>query len=682
MRRVLGIGLVLLAASFPPALAAASEPLQMENLQVEGGEASWHASNAFRLDWTQVPGPPAFPRAVVYRLYDEGGRLVEGPVRNTENVRMLDPLEVPPLPGEYTVEAWLEDSEGRAGPPSRATLRFDDTTPAPPVPQPPQGWLAGHQIATLKIGHPAGPLPPSGIRGYAFSLDTGGGSSPCAHPGWCSVAETDLALGIGDDTGALGTLAEGETYARVLAVSGSGVASPVASVVFRSDATLPRLTLQGLPTAWSSGPVRVTVLAGDELSGMAAAGPTGPFTAIAVDGGAPARADGDRVSTWVSGSGLHRIAYFARDVAGNVADGALGEPSPATATLRIDEGPPRVLFAPAQDPAEPERIEATVADSLSGPSPDRGTIRLRRAGTHNPYEELPTKVLGDRLVAHWDSDAYPPGKYEFLATGYDLAGNVTAGSDRARGAKMVLVNPLKTPTQLEAGFGARQMVWHRCSHDRRGRRCHRQTISRFDARPPARTVPFGHGLQFGGRLTDRSGGPIAGLEVTVTETFSAGSQPSRRTTSVRTGPDGIFALPLAPGPSRDVSAAFAGTRTLTRAVGRSVHLGVLAAVRLRTSTGAAKVGGAPVVFSGSVDQAGAAPSAEGLPVELQFRYPGAGWSEFRSVETDARGHFRYAYRFSDDDSRGVRFQFRAHVKGREGWPYEPAFSRPVAVTGR
>jgi hypothetical protein len=141
-------------------------------------------------------------------------------------------------------------------------------------------------------------------------------------------------------------------------------------------------------------------------------------------------------------------------------------------------------------------------------------------------------------------------------------------------------------------------------------------------------------------------------------------------------------LQLAPGPSREVTAAFAGSRTLTRASGRSVHLGVQASVRLRASTATARIGGAPVVFRGSVGRTGTAPSGEGLPVELQFRYPGAGWSEFRTVETDARGRFRYPYRFSDDDSRGVRFQFRAYVGKKEGWPYEPAFSRPVAVRGR
>jgi hypothetical protein len=674
--------LLLACACAFPASAVATEPLRIENPHVEGGEANWHASPAFRLEWTQVPGPPIYPRAVVYRLFDSDGHLVEGPVRNTEDLGALEPLEVPPVPDAYTVEVWLEDAEGRAGPPAWATLRFDDTVPPPAAPQAPAGWLAGHETAALTIGHPAGALLPSGIRGYALSLDPGGGSFPCVHPGWCSLAETDLPQGIGDDTIALGTLPEGETYARVVAVSGSGVPSPVTTVVFRSDATLPRLSLQGVPPGWSSGPVRLTALAADELSGMAAAGPTGPFTAIAIDGAPPALAEGNSVSAWITGSGLHQVAYYARDAAGNVADGAPGEPLPATATVRIDEEPPRVLFAPAQDPAEPERIEATVADPLSGPSPDHGSIRLRRVGGSGRFEELPTRVAGDRLVAHWDSDSYPPGKYEFLATGYDRAGNAAVGSDRAHGAKMVLVNPLKRLTQLEAGFGGRRLVWHRCNRTARGRRCHRQTISRFDTRPAARAISFGHGLQFGGRLLDTSAAPLAGQEIAVTETFAPGSRPSRRMTMVRSGADGSFSLQLAPGPSRDVSAAFAGTRTLTRATGRSVHLDVLALVRLRASTSVARVGGAPVVFSGSVGQTGAAPSEEGVPVELQFRYPGADWSGFRTVQTDVHGRFRYAYRFSDDDSRGVRFQFRAYAKGREGWPYEPAFSRPVAVTGR
>jgi hypothetical protein len=70
-----------------------------------------------------------------------------------------------------------------------------------------------------------------------------------------------------------------------------------------------------------------------------------------------------------------------------------------------------------------------------------------------------------------------------------------------------------------------------------------------------------------------------------------------------------------------------------------------------------------------------------VSVQLQFRAPGLAWAEFRTVQTDRHGRFRYPYRFSDDDSRGVRFRFRAFVPTQSDWPYEPGGSRPVAVRG-
>ena len=667
------------ACALPSHAGAQAQPgPQIANLQVVGGEESWHADNAFTLSWDQASGSSSYLRAVIYRLYDSSGKLVVGPVRNTQAVLAIELLEVPPVPGVYTAEIWLEDVEGGVGPPAYATLRFDDVAPAPPLLVAPAGWLLGNDEAPLEIDAPAEPMPLSAIVGYAISLDAGGGS-PCARPTWCSVGEVDLPLGT--DTIDLGPLPEGTTYARVVSVSGSGVASAPATVPLRVDATAPQLTLHGVPDGWSSGPVRLTALAADWLSGMVANGLDGPFTAIAVDGGAPAFSFGDSASTWVSGSGVHQVSYFARDAAGNVNDGVLG-PSPLSATVPIDEEPPQLLFAATQDPAEPERIEATVSDSLSGPSSDRGSIALRQAGTHAPFEELPTQVVDGRLIAHWDSDSYPPGKYEFRASGYDNAGNVGTGSERARGAKMVLVNPLKTPTALEAGFGGPVLVWQDCSRSRKGRRCHQRRTAGFNRRPAARIVPFGHGIRFSGRLESIYGGPLGGREIEVTETFAGSAAPAQRTTLLRTEADGTFSLQLLPGPSREVTASFAGSPTLSRTSARSVHLGVLAAVNLHASAATAKVGGAPIVFSGRVDQTAAARAKKGLPVELEFRYPGADWSEFRTVEADARGRFRYAYRFSDDDSRGIRFQFRAYVIGREGWPYEPAYSRPIAVTGR
>jgi hypothetical protein len=599
---------------------------------------TWQPDRDFEIDPAQVPGYASNAAAAKYLLRDQQGTAV-GPVLGRPADDLYDWFRVPPVAGVYELEAWLEDAQGQEIRRADTSLAFDDVPPQPPVPAAPARWLPGGEVASLKIGHPAGPQPLSGLRGYAVSLDRGSGGGPCAEPSRCTPAETDLGGGIEDDSLALGALAEGTVYARVVAVSGSGVPSPIRTATFRVDATPPQLSLAGVEEGWSNGPVRLTALAQDSLSGMVAAGVAGPLTAIAIDGAAPAAAPGDLATTWVSGSGVHAVAAFARDAAGNVAGGL----EPASASVRIDEDPPQVRFATAQDPAEPERIEALVTDPLSGPSPGSGSIAVRLAGTRARYQQLPTTVTAGRLISHWDSDSYPPGKYEFLATGFDVAGNAAGGTDRARGGRMVLVNPLKTPVTLTAKLTGRR---------------------------------------FAGRLRRFGIGPAAAERVAVVETFAAGAAPRRRTTVRSTDASGNFSLRLKPGPSRDVAAHFAGTPTLTKAGSSSAHLDARTGLRLRASRATARVGGAPVIFSGTVGARGARAAVDGLAVELQFRYPGAGWRGFRTVETDRRGRFRYAYRFSDDDSRGIRFRFRAHVKGREGWPYKPSASRPVTVTGR
>jgi hypothetical protein len=648
-------GLVLLLTLGATAAGASSrEVAHVTNLRVSDLEGIWGAA-PFRLDWDQAPEEPGSPVvAVEYQLYDETGDPVGPVVRDTTTLTAIPSLPVP-APGVYSVRVWLRNAEGLAGPPDEVTLRFDDTVPAAPSPQAPDGWLAADEPAVLKIGHPTDPLPLSGIRGYAIAIDHGEGSAPCASASRCTVEETDLAAGVDDDSLSLGILPEGLTVARVVAVSGAGVASPVAAASFHVDARPPLVRLAGVPAGWANGPVQLEAEATDDLSGVTADGPAGPFTAIAIDSGAPLIVPGDRATAVLSGDGIHRVAYFGRDGAGNTADGVAGAPAPETALVRIDEEPPAVLFSAAQDPAEPERIEAFVEDDLSGPSGGRGAIELRPAGSKGPFQTLPTAVRPGTLEATWDSDSFPPGKYEFRASGYDEAGNRAFGSSRDRGGRMILVNPLKTPTALESGLAGNR------------------------ATP---TVPYGHGVRFGGRLRTQTGKPLAGQEVTVTESFPAGSKSPRRTTYARTGKDGSFSVWLAPAPSRRVTASFGGSRLLTRAAAKAVRVAVRAGVRFHASSSVARVGGRAVVFSGRVGGRGTSFPRRGRPVELQFRYPGAAWSEFRTVQSDAQGRFRYSYAFSDDDSRGVRFQFRAHVPAGEGWPYEAAYSRPIAVTGR
>ena len=664
----------------PDSSVAASATLPPLELTVEGGEDSWHADPIFRLDW--VPDPGQAGAAPVYVVHDSAGKVVVSQSVGEIGVHSIFPIEVPLRPGPYTAEVWLRSASGE-GPRTSAILRFDNARPGAARPIRPDGWVPAAKPATIEIAPATGAQPISGIRGYAVSVDRWLEGSPCAGPDRCSVAETDLRSGAGGGAVSVGRLPEGVNLAHVVAVSGSGMRSQsVETVALAVDGLRPEVALEGVLGGWSNSPVRLTATATDSQSGMAPDGPGGPFTAIATDAGVPALAAGGSVSAMVRGNGAHRVEFYARDAAGNVGDGQASSAPPSSAVVRIDEAPPQIAFAKSQDPAEPERIEVTVTDPLSGPGSGRGSIAVRPSGTQRQFERIPTDVSAGRLIAVWDSDAFPPGSYEFKATAYDAAGNAGGGDRRVNGTRMVLSNPLKKSTTIEFGFGGRQLVWHRCARARSTVRCHREVIESFERRPTVRTVPYGRGVPVGGRLTSASGSPLAGLAVRILETFDSGADAIDRTTTVQTGPDGTFLAHLAPGPNREVEVDFAGNRVLTNAGGRRLRLGVRTSVRLRASAARATIGGAPVVFSGRIDHFETTIASAGRPVELQFRLAGGDWSEFRTVQTDAQGRFRYPYSFSDDDSRGVRFQFRAYAPPQPGWPYEPGTSRPVAVTGR
>lgn len=658
--------LPLLCGLAPPSAAAADplpSPSRVVDLRVEGG-GGWRAENLFWLGWDLYTPDGAAPIVAVNYLVRSASHPDAEPARRLPGrATQGGPITLPES-GRYLAEVWAEDGQGRLTPRATVALRLDRARPAAVEPLLPGGWI-GAGAVQVRVTHPASPLPLSGLRGYAISIDGDPAGSPCASPERCDDAEVDLRQGVGGDWLLLPGLPQGTVYVHAVAVSGSGMRSAhVGTALAHVDATPPRLTLDGVPAGWARGPVRAVARAGDALSGMAASG--GAFTAIAVDGGVPATAPGGTVAAVVGGNGIHRVESYARDAAGNVNAGRGPGDPPATATVRIDGIAPRVAFAERGDPADPERLEATVSDPLSGPSATRGTIGVRPARSHRRFEPLPTAVAEGRLVARWDSDSYPPGSYEFQAIGYDRAGNAGRGGERANGTRMVLANPVKTRTVLQARI------------DRRSHRA--RTAGRRGGGTPA--VAGGRGARLSGRLLAGGRTPLSGQEVRVVESFDAGASPERRLSTARTGPDGSFAVRLAPGPSRVVEVSFAGTPTLGRTAAPPLRLEARGRVRMRASARSARVGGAPVLFSGRVGAAGATLPAEGLPVALQFRLPGLRWSEFRTVSADRHGRFRYRYAFADDDSRGVRFQFRAVVAAQAGWPYATGASKPIAVTGR
>lgn len=646
---------LLAAALLLPAASAFGAELQPIEISVDGGEENWHADPGFAVRWSNPPEVAA----VRYRLLDPSGQALGPDIRIDWPATALQHLTVPPIDGAYTVEVWLEDAAGDEGPRASAKLRFDQSPPQAVEPSTGAEWIgrAGFPL-TLRVSHPGGAPPLSGVRGYAISVDRALDGKPCEEE-VCSAAETDLRGGIADDSLTIDSLPEGTSYAHAVAVSGSGVHSAsTGTTVLRVDETDPTTELDGVPGGWSNRPVTLVASAVDEGSGMDKVGDgPQPFTAIRVDDGSPVIAAGARVSTTVIGSGAHTVAYYARDAAGNVNDGGEvnGQPNrqPRSAVIRIDREPPRIAFANAQDPAEPEWLEASISDELSGIDSSAGSIAVRPFGSTDRFEALPTRISESTLRARWDSEAYPAGEYEFRATADDRAGNAASTLSRANGTPMRLHNPLKIPTRLVAGIG--------------------DGVSR--------TVACGQRVSIDGRLTAGRRAPLGGEPVRVLERFAAGSRLRERTTTARTGRNGEFSLRLESGPSRTIVAIASPTETRQGARSGVSTLAVRGCVSLRASASVAEVGGRPIVFRGRVRPAGALLPEGGVPVQLQFRLPGLPWSEFRTVGTDRRGRFRYAYRFADDDSRGARFEFRAFVPARAGWPFEPAGSRPVAVLG-
>jgi len=676
-------GVASIAALLVFAAAASAAPPPPANLEVQGGEDGWRPDRAFRLRWRN----PAGVAAVRYRVRDPLGAVAVATHRlgwaATEAA-----VEVPALPGAYTAAVWLEDASGAQGSGATAKLRFDDARPGATAPIPAAAWIGRTAFPfTVRLERPGGQPPLSGIRGYAVSLGAAPGADPCAAPDRCTEAETDLHGG--NDSLSIAELPEGTSYVHAVAVSGAGMRSAgIGRAVLRVDKTDPVTRLAGAPPGWTNRAVALAASATDAGSGMEpeADGAT-PFTAIRVDGGTPVVATGELVATALIAEGDHAVAYYARDRAGNLDDGGSsnGMPNrrPRTARVRIDRTSPSVSFANAQDPLDPELIHARVADGLSGPDPQRGWIGLRRAGSGDPFAPLPElPAPAGELRARWDSDAHPSGDYEFQATGYDLAGNATVTTRKANGMTMTLSNPLKTRTTLRAAFGGRALHRWRCSRRRGRRRCRRQVIRRLSLRPAKRTVPYGRGVLLSGRLGNGAGSPLGGRRpVRVVETFAGDRGPGVRQSTAWTDPGGAFVVRLPPGPSREVTVAFDGSPTLSRSASRRLSLEVRSAVRLHASSPVARIGGAPLVFRGRVAAAPGMIPPGGKSVQLQFRLPGLAWSEFRTIKTDRRGRFRYAYRFSDDDSRGTRFQFRAWVPAQDDWPYEPASSTPVLVRG-
>lgn len=630
------------------------------------GQAGWRAANGFDLRW-QNPAQScdcSSLAATHYRLtgpsgYDSGDRrigLASG----------LDGLELPGR-GEYTLSTWLEDEAGNqdATSASSTQLKFDDTVP-PAGRAAGSGWLERSDFPyALEWARPdPGAIGPSGLKGYAVSIDDNPATDPCKADGdaACSAAEVNHAGGADDSRELLEDFRNGAGhYVHVVAVSGAGVkASAVGHTPLPVDKRDPETRISGVPAGWVNRDVRLTATASDSLSGMEpdARYPDDPQprTAIQVGAGEEQAAAGERVSVTIADEGAHEVRYWARDLAGNENDGrpegAEQNNPPGTATVAIDKSAPQLAFQDSESPEDPSLITAQVGDGLSGVVAGEIAVRPEAGGAWRP---LYTELKGDRLEARVP-DNLAPGRYEMRAEATDAAGNTGSSGLRADGSAMVAELPLKTVTVLSGGIG--------------------------DEGKREAAVRYGRPAEVIGALRTGSGAPLADTQLTVVEAFGPGSRTAQGARTLKTDDRGRFSVPLSAGPSRAVSVRYEGSRRNFAAEVSGLQLKVRGAV-VRFSSPRSVSESEKIVFRGQVGALGVYLGKLGKLVELQYLKSPGEWKTIRTGRAKEDGRFRIGYALRNDYARPARVVFRVKVPKERLWPYAgSAHSRPRATVIR
>jgi hypothetical protein len=312
----------------------------------------------------------------------------------------------------------------------------------------------------------------------------------------------------------------------------------------------------------------------------------------------------------------------------------------------VDNTSPTASFANFQNPNDPELIRAQVGDATSGIA--AGSIYFRAVGA-TTWRPLPTQYRLGQLRARIDSTVDPPGRYEFMARAIDKARNTTVTTQRSNGRPMVLTFPLKSGVRLDAHLhgGSNRL-----------------------------TVGYGKPSTVSGILRDASGQPLPDQDVTVSEYFGEGALIDRRVRTVHTDSHGGWKERLPGGPSRKISASYAGSRRYLPDETLAGHLEVKTKATLHISSHHVPEGHR-VAFKGRIAHLAARIPAVGKLVELEVK-DGKSWHTVRRpFYTRSDGRYRLRYRFARFYVSNVRYRFRVRVLRERNWPYKAPVSSRV-----
>jgi hypothetical protein len=345
-------------------------------------------------------------------------------------------------------------------------------------------------------------------------------------------------------------------------------------------------------------------------------------------------------------NGSNTVQVVTKDFAGNTTW------SPEY-TVLVDNKAPTVAFANSQDHDDPELIRAVVSDGHSGLATAK--LYMRRVGA-DEWEPLDTRVQGGEAQARVDSAGLPAGNYEFRATTSDVAGNGAETTTRQNGDPMRLTFPLREAVELQAHLG--------------------------DGGSKGQTVPYGTPSEVAGRLTDPSGEPIANKDVLVVEHFGDGALIRERPTTLTTDADGRFSTKIPAGPTRRVTAKFAGTRKYRSADAAVGEFTVKSGATFKLAQRSVPEGGT-ATFKGKVGHFGARIPSGGKLIELQVRLKTGRWETVgEAFRTNEKGRYVRHYRFGKHYTADALFRFRIKVQKEGNWPYKRAASAQLKLVVR
>jgi hypothetical protein len=368
-------------------------------------------------------------------------------------------------------------------------------------------------------------------------------------------------------------------------------------------------------------------------------------------------ADVGAIDVQVPREGAYVARLWLRDAAGNEDSKTAGSPL----SLRLDNDAPEIAFE-GQDPADPTRVAVRAFDPTSGIA--RGEIEIRSSGSQ-AWLSLPTKIVGRHLAAYLDDERLPDGTYEFRARAVDHAGNERSTDRRTDGQRTELTLPVRVKTHLRAGVVKRSAVRKRRGRERRRRAARLLTRSR---------ARFGKSVPIAGSVRGAGGRPIAGAEVMVSQAQRKEGATFTLLARLRTSSTGHLSYLVPKGPSRILRLRYPGAPTVRPAT-TDVKILVSGTTSLAVGRHFA-LNGETVTFSGRVRGRPIPPS--GKLVELQA-FVRAAWRTFATAEANARGGWRYRYRFTGTRGRQV-YRFRARLPREASYPYESGHSRPIRVT--